>query len=176
MDAASKALDEDELAVVRETEPQALAALNEDELLDLHARIRRARNKYVGQYRRQASARVEASGGRGHARPRNQRARDKAEVFEAALARVSTAVAKAARSAAAELRAQRLADARAARSASPAGPATPRAPRKPREPKERATQSVRPPTKSSGRIKKDASSVAAGRRRQARRDASGAGG
>ncbi len=103
MTAAAQALSEDELAVVRATDRDALAGLDEDALLDLHAQIRRARTKYVGQYRRQASARVSDTGGRGKARPQNQRARDKAEIFEAALARVSTALAKAARESAAQL-------------------------------------------------------------------------
>src|SRR5262245_60758097 len=102
-----------ELAILRETEASVLVALDEDELLDLHARVRRVRNKHVGQYRRQAGARVGEARARGAAYSRGQRARDKAEVFEAALARVSTAVAKAARRSAAELRAARIAAARA---------------------------------------------------------------
>jgi hypothetical protein len=158
-----KALNDDELAVVRATEPKALSVLGEDELLDLHARVRRARNKYVGQYRRQGSASVEPAGGRGNARPQNQRARDRAEIFEAALARVSAAVARAARHSAAELKAERLSAARMARTGGYAASATTAAPR--------ATPAKRPPEKSSGRIKKDASSIAAGKRRQARRDA-----
>ena len=56
-------------------------------------------------------------GGRGKARPENQRAAWKAEAFEEALARVSARVAALARRSAADLRAQRL----------PGGPANPAA-------------------------------------------------
>ncbi len=160
--AALHALSEDELAVVRETDRDALAGLDEDALLDLHTRVRRARNKYVGQYRRQASGSVATTGARGKARPQNQRARDTAEIFEAALAKVSTALARAARAAAAELRADRIAAAKAAKSAGPAA-AAPKA----RTP---ATADKRPPQKSGGRLKRDASEVAIGRRKQARKD------
>ncbi len=156
-------LTEAERAVIRETESSALAPLGEDDLLELHQRVRRARNKYVGQYRRQGSARVGAVGGRGKARQQGQRARDKAELFEAALARVSTALAKAARQAAAELRAERLAAAKATKSSGPAAP--------PAAPRRAAPAKERPPKKSSGGVKKDASSIAAGKRRQAKRDA-----
>lgn len=162
MTASVQALSEDELAVVRATDKAALAELDEDALLDLHMQIRRARNKYVGQYRRQASARIAEVGGRGKARPQNQRARDKAEIFEAALSRVSTALAKAARESAAELRSDRLAAARAAKSAGPGAP-VPAA-------KTPATPDKRPPQKSSGRLKRDASDIAIGRRKQGRKD------
>jgi hypothetical protein len=156
-------LGESELAVMRATEPAALTELTEDDLIDLHTRVRRARNKYAGQYRRQASARVGEAGARGAARPRNRRAADRAEVFEAALARVSSALAKAARRSAAELKAERLSAARAARS----GPGTDAVPT-PGGSGIAATP--RPPVKSAGRKKRDASSLAAGARRQARRD------
>jgi hypothetical protein len=154
-----------ELAILRETESSVLVALDEDALLDLHTRVRRARNKHVGQYRRQAGGRVEEARARGAVYSRGQRSRDKAEVFEAALARVSTAVAKAARRSAAALRADRLAaartagkgPARAARVADSPAPATPDVPR------------VTPPA----RKKRDASSLAQGARRQAKRDARG---
>ena len=45
----------------------------------LHARIRRARNKYPAPWR--AAQRVSGSGGRGKSFKKNQQARDKAEVF-----------------------------------------------------------------------------------------------
>ena len=164
VDFAARAVGETELAIVRETAPAALAELDEDELLDLHARVRRARNKHVGQYRRQGGARVQPTGGRGKAHQQNQRARDRAEVFEAALARVSAALAKAARASAAELKAERLAAARAGRAGGfRSSPAT-------AQPRQEAGGARRPPEKSSGRIKKDASSIAAGKRRQAKRD------
>src|ERR1700733_13507584 len=104
-----RSLNEAEWLLLAETKRAALADLDEDELLALHTRTRRARTKYVTQYRRAASARVADVGGRGAARPKNRRAADKAEAFEKALARVSTALAAAARMSAAELRSERLA-------------------------------------------------------------------
>ena len=162
MQATLTTLTEAELGIVRGTEPEALAELDEDGLLELHDRVRRARKRYLGQYRRQAAVRVEDVGGRGKAYAQNQRARDKAEVFEMALARVSTALAKAARRAAAELKAERLA---AARSAIPAPRSAPKA-----ESVAPPSAGPRPPRKSSGRIKRDASDIAIGQRNQARRD------
>src|SRR4029453_3363766 len=82
-------LTEAERLLVDETTPDALARLDEDALLELHQRIRRARTKYVKLYRRGASAEVRKRGGRGISYPANQRARDKAEIFESALARGS---------------------------------------------------------------------------------------
>ena len=108
-------LNDAERLLVAQTERAALAALDEDAAIDLETRIRRTRNKYVSQYRRGASARVAEQGGRGAARPENQRAAMKAEAFGEALARVSRRVATLARQAAAELRAERIAAARAAR-------------------------------------------------------------
>ena len=105
-----------ERLLVGETAPAALADLDEDDVVELHARIRRARNKYVGQYRRGASARVSAKGGRGKARPANQRAALKAEAFEEALARVSRRLAVLSKESANQLRAERIDAARAAKS------------------------------------------------------------
>lgn len=154
-----------ELVILQETEPPALAELDEDELLDLHARVRRARNKHVGQYRRGAGTKVQTARARGAAYSRSQWARDKAEVFETALARVSTALAKAARRSAADLKAERLAAARTGGT----GPGRPERAQDSPPP----STSDRPPTKSPARMKRDASSLAEGARRQARRDARG---
>jgi hypothetical protein len=120
-------LNDAERLLVAETERAQLAVPDEDAAIELETRIRRARNKYVGQYRRAASAAVAEHGGRGKARPENKRAAMKAEAFEEALARVSRRVAALARQAAAELRAERLAAARAARQGRgpDAGPAVP---------------------------------------------------
>jgi hypothetical protein len=156
-------LTESERLLVLETEPAALASLDEDALVALHDRIRRARGKYVGQYRRGAAASVPSVGGRGKAHGQNQRARDKAEVFEAALGRVSGALAKAARASAAALKAERLAAAGAVSTASP-------------RPGSSRTASAKPgsavPTSAKAPItkKKNASTLAAGARRQAKRD------
>ena len=163
-------LNDTERLLVAQTGRAELAALDEDAAIDLEARIRRARNKYVSQYRRAASARVTEHGGRGTARPQNQRAAMKAEAFEEALARVSRRVATLARQSAAELRAERLAAARAARQgrAPAARAAAPAAGRKgpavSGEPTgDRALRSPRTE-------KQRASTLAAGARRQAKRD------
>ena len=65
--ATLNSLTEAELAVARSTEPEALVDLDEDALLDLRGRVRRARNKYPRQYRRHAAGRVGDAGGRGKA-------------------------------------------------------------------------------------------------------------
>jgi len=108
-------LNDAERLMVAETGRAELAALDEDAAIELETRVRRARNKYVSQYRRGASAAVADHGGRGKARPENKRAAMKAEAFEEALSRVSRRVAALARQAAAELRAERLAAAKAAK-------------------------------------------------------------
>lgn len=108
-------LNDGERLQVGQTGRAELGALDEDAAIDLEARIRRARNKYIGQYRRAASLAVAEHGGRGKARPENARAALKAEAFEEALSRVSRRVAVLARQSAAELRAERIAAARAAK-------------------------------------------------------------
>ena len=153
---------EAEQRLVAETERAALSELSEDELLELHVRVRRARSKYVKNYRRAASASVESVGGRGKAFARNARDRDKAEVFELALAQVSRQVAVRANEAAAELKSERLAAARRGSS----GPDEPTA-----SGDELGPGRGRRTRKSTGGVKKDASSRAMGARRQAKRDA-----
>src|SRR5690242_13939715 len=108
-------LSDAERLLVAQTEPAELAALDEDAAIEVESRIRRARNKYVSQSRRGASARVAELGGRGKPRPQNTRAALKAEAFEEALSRASRRVAVLARQSAARLRAERLAAARAAK-------------------------------------------------------------
>src|SRR4051794_13629843 len=95
--------------LIRETETARLAQLQGAALIDLHQRVRRARNKHVGLYRRQASARVATKGARGAARPANRLNADRAEAFELALARVSARLGVVARAAAAQFKAERLA-------------------------------------------------------------------
>ena len=154
-----------ERLLVAETERDELKRLDEDELLDLHQRIRRARTKYVKNYRRAASAAVAQTGGRGMSYPKNQRDRDKAELFESVLARVSREVAVFANRGSMELRCERLEAARAAKSG--AGAPTMRAVD---QPKPEARTRARA-TKTTGGLKKDASTRATGARRQAKRDA-----
>jgi hypothetical protein len=155
-------LTELERNLVAETEKQAMAELDEDALLELHTRIRRARTKYVKLYRRQASAQVETQGGRGKAYPKNQRNRDKAEIFERALARVSRRVEVLAKRSAAELKAERLAAAQR-RGSGPGADGTGSGP------DQKATRRA-PATKTTGGKKRDASTRAKGARRQAKRD------
>jgi hypothetical protein len=124
------ALNDSERQLVAETEPAQLRLLDEDAVVELHTRVRRARNKYVGQYRRSASARVAEVGGRGAARPRNQRAGLKAEAFEEALARVSRRLSVLASQAAALLRAERVGAARDAGGSAPTGQSRATPPRK----------------------------------------------
>ncbi len=156
-------LNDADLMLWRETEREAMAALDEDGVSELHNRIRRARNKYTGQYRRGASARVAETGGRGKARPANARSAARAEVFEEALNRVSRRLAVLSRQSAADLRAERLAAAKANRTVGPARPAT----------KERSggPGQAREHRQTTGGQKRDASTRAAGARRQAGRDA-----
>src|SRR5262245_11101772 len=153
-----------ERRLVAETEPDAMAGLDEEELLALHSRIRRARSKYVSVYRRRASGAVSKRGGRGFSYPKNQRDRDKAEVFEQALASVSRAVGGRAADAASELRASRLAAARSG-SSGPRRTAT-----RGRTVQKPAASRPRGVKKTTGGLKKDASSRAMGARRQAKRD------
>jgi hypothetical protein len=162
--AITNSLTEAELALVRETDRDRLADLDEDALAELHDRIRRARTKHVTIYRRTGAATVGAKGGRGVAKERNARNAAKAEVFEDALARVSRALAAAARSSATMLRAERVAAARAERSAGPRrGPGS----------GPDGTPASRPravPRDAPARRKRDASTLATGARRQGRRD------
>jgi len=112
-------LNSTEQALLRDAEPKALDDLDEDELCELHDRIRRARNKYSKLYRRRAAAEVKSAGARAKGHARHARTAAKAEAFEDALARVSRHLARAAKASAAELRAERLAAAGRAKSAKP---------------------------------------------------------
>lgn len=163
VNALLNSLTESELALVRETEPARLALLDEDGLAALHQRVRRARNKYVTLYRRQASSRVSERGARGTARPKGTRDRGKAEVFEEALARVSRSLAVAARASATALKAERLADARQHRNTAP--PPAPRGSRAPTAPQRTGRKPDSPAL-----TKRHAVTRAVGARRQTRRD------
>lgn len=147
---------------VAETSSEALSGLDEEQVLELHTRARRMRDKYVKNYRRAAGAAVTSRGGRGLSYEKNQRDRGKAEIFETALARVSRRLGTLASQSAAELKRERL---EAARSDS-SGPAKTTAARPTRAPASRP----RGVKKTTGGVKKDASSRAMGRRRQVERD------
>jgi hypothetical protein len=163
-------LTESERLLVDETDSGALDLLDEDGAIELETRIRRARNKYVGQYRRSASAAVPEHGGRGKARPQNARALAKAEAFERSLSSVSHRVAVLASKSAAQLRTQRLAAAKSAKQGDWPG-AGERVPRQRRQ----GPQLTPEPTGERARRnpateKERAGTMAAGARRQARRD------
>ncbi len=170
MRALVNSLTDAEQALVRETERDRMAGLDEDALVALHGRVRRARDKYVKLYRRQAASRVVEHGGRGKARPKGTRDAGKAEVFEDALARVSRALAAAARASAAALREERLS---AARSVRGSGPARTRPAKSTRVPAKAARVPAKrnAGTDAPGLRKRRATTRAAGARRQARRDA-----
>ena len=157
-------LSEDEFVLVRETTKAQMAGLDEDDLIALHTRVRRARTKYVKLYRRAGAAKVGQKRGRGSGKSANQRNADKAEVFEDALSRVSRQLAAVSKSSARALKDERLARAR-----NDAPDVTDVS---------QSASTVRSPSKSrviarktSGRKKFEASTKAAGARRQARRDA-----
>jgi hypothetical protein len=159
-------LNDTERLLWHETDPTRLANLDEDATAELHDRIRRARNKHTGQYRREASARVAETRARGAARARNTRNAARAEAFEVALSRVSRRLSQLSRQAAAELRAERIAAAKANHGAGPAGVAAGvQAESAPPD-----TGVARRHRKTTGGTKRDASSQSAGARRQARRD------
>ncbi len=165
MDAVTNSLGRKEQDLLRATEPKRLKPLDEDELMELHRRVRRARNKYVGVYRRKGSAKVKKRGGRGLAKSTNARNAARAEVFEDALSRVSGQLAAAAAATAAQLRADRLA------AAAPAG-TWPGAdtPSVARDAKKSPKVTDRTP-KGAGGTNRVATSTAAGARRQAKKDA-----
>jgi len=151
-------LNESEKALLRQADGASLARLDEDGLIDLHTRVRRARTKYATLYRRRASAQVKADAGRVKAHAQHARTAVKSEAFEDALARVSRALAKAARARAAELRAERL-EAAQQQQASP-------------RPRPRTTARAKPSTGARKRttrtpIRKRASASARSRTRQA---------
>lgn len=150
--------------LVRETEPKRMERLDEDDLLELHTRVRRARSKYVKLYRQTGASRVGLKGARGHARPGNAANAAKAEVFELALARVSARIDVVARAAAEQLKAERLSAAAASGSTGP-GSQSPGA-----RSSASGASTRRRATKTTGGIKRDASSRAKGAARQAKKD------
>ena len=157
-------LSESEYVLVRETAKAQMAELDEDELIELHARVRRARNKYVTLYRRAGATKVKQKGGRGAGKAANTRNAAKAEVFEDALSRVSRQLAVVARRSARELKDERLA---LARSDSPSFGVSPDDDGKVRSMGRTRVDTTR---ESPGRKKYEASTIAAGARRQAKKD------
>lgn len=165
-------LSERDKQLVLETEPKALRELDEDQLLELHGRVRRARTKHQTNYRRASAGQVRADGARGLASPKSRRDAARAEVLEEALARVSRRLAAAARASAEELRAERLAPARAKAAkgskgskGSASGKAKSGAKPASSSKAKKAAPKERPVNK-----KRRASTTAKGKRNQARRD------
>ncbi len=157
-------LSEGEFRLVRETEKVQMADLDEDELIALHSRIRRARNKYVTLYRRAGAAKVKHKGGRGSGKTANTRNAAKAEAFEDALSRVSRQLAVASRQSARELKDERLALARGDAPSFDDG-------RIANGKMHRASRNrAKVGRKSGARKKFEASTLAAGARRQAKKD------
>lgn len=156
-------LKQSERDLVREIEPARISELDEEELLSLHKRVRRARNKHVSNYRRRGAREVEAHGGRGAAAPYGAKKRLRAEAFEEALARVSERLAVVAHEQAEALKRERLARAQAGRGTGPATSAS-------------SAGAVSDAGRqvghqqSTGGKKRDASSRAQGAKRQAKRD------
>ena len=105
--------------LIRELEPERLARLDEDGLMELHKRVRRARNKHSKNYRRGAASGVAEVGARGTAASKSDKSRARAYVFEEALSIVSGELARVAHDAAEALKDERLARARAGKSTGP---------------------------------------------------------
>ncbi|ANY23705.1 MULTISPECIES: hypothetical protein [Gordonia] len=165
-------LSESEYLLVRETKKSQMAGLDEDGLIDLHSRIRRARNKHVTLYRRAGAEKVKAKGGRGSAKAANVRNAAKAEVFEDALSRVSRRLARVSRDAALELKAERLARARTENPAPSTDGGKPRKNKNDSKGKVASSGRIRTDDTrdSPGRKKYEASTIAAGARRQTKKD------
>lgn len=165
-------LNDSEQSLVREAEPARLAQLGEDDLLELHVRVRRARTRYTKLYRRGGARQVGKDASRGRASATNQKAAAKAEIFEDVLARVSRRLAIVARATAIELRTERLDAAQKDRAGSPSRTSTKRArgsgarTAAKAEVKRGGDNQLRSPISE----KATASTRATGKRRQAKRD------
>lgn len=155
-------LKDKERDLIRELEPDRLSELDEDGLLALHKRIRRARNKHTTNYRRGAAERVAEAGGRGAAAAGSDKARGRAYVFEEALSIVSAELARVAHEEAEALKDERLARARAGKWSGPASDAP--------DDDGGSAGRMREHRQTTGGVKRDASSRAQGARRQAKRD------
>ena len=162
--ATPQSLTEKEQVLLSETRPERLGAMDEEALIALLTRVRRARDKFVQLHRREVSAQVDVKRARGVASVAPRRSASKAEIFEAALARVSSSLARAARASAASLRAERLTAARS--TARPS--ATKEPPQVPTRKKAAAPRArKRPPVEH----RATAATRASNARRQAARDA-----
>lgn len=107
-----KMLNDAEKQLVLAARPKQLRKLDEDELIELHQRMRRARNKYAKLHRRRAAEQVKGDRARGKAAKKHARVAAKAEIFEDKLSKVSRRLAVVSRERAEALRDERLAAAR----------------------------------------------------------------
>ena len=159
--------------LVRETERDQLAGLDEDALgRSAYARSGAPVISTSSSTVARQAARVTEFSSRGVARPKNRRNAGKAELFEDALSRVSRELAAAARRNAAELRAERIDAARREPATGPSRSArTTRRPTGGRSAPStgRSRTTDRTPT-SPALHKRQASTLAKGARRQAKRD------
>lgn len=157
-------LSEDEHVLLLETNKAQMVELDEDELIALHTRIRRARNKYTKAYRRAGAAKVAEKKGRSSGKAANTRNAGKAEIFEDALSRVSRRLATVSRESARALKVERLSRARKdAPSFSEIGTSDGKV-------SSAGKTRVDETRDSSGKKKFEASTIAAGARRQANKD------
>jgi hypothetical protein len=153
-----------ERELVAQTEPAALATLDEDAAIELHDRVRRARNKAISQYRRGGARKVAEKGARGKAHGATRGAAAKVEVLEHALYRTSRRVAVLSKQSADALRAERIAAARGEKAAAPvAKQAAPK-------PATHAAKKT-PASRTVAATKRHADTRSTGARRQAKRDA-----
>src|SRR5262245_49597958 len=162
--ATPQSFSDKERALRAETRTDHLRTLDEEALIGLHARVRRARDRFVQLHRREVAGQVDAARARGVASVAPRRSASKAEIFEDALARVSSSLARAARATAGSLRAERLAAARSAPRAAATGKRAQVPPRK-------STAAPRARSRPPIERKAAAATRASNARRQARHDA-----
>lgn len=160
-------LSEDDYLLVLETKKDRTAELDEDDLIALHTRVRRARNKYTKNYRRAGAEKVREKKGRGSGKSANARNAGKAEIFEDALSRVSRRLATVSKESARVLKEERL---QRARKDSPSFSEIDTSTGKVASSGKARIDTTR---NSPGRKKFEASSIAAGSRRQAKKDKRG---
>lgn len=165
-------LSEKDKQLVLDTEVRALRKLDEEALLALHARVRRARNKHTKLYRQGAAGKVQAKGARANASKAHARDRARAEVLEEALARVSRRLAAVAHTTAEELKATRVAAARKQAKAKRAAKEQAKAKARKAAAKKKPTPKAAPRKSKQTPVAKKAraGSKASGKRRQAKRD------
>jgi len=108
-----------ELALLERTEPKALEGLEHSDLAKLAVQLRKNADKYRQLYRKQERAVVQSDRSRAKTPVANERTAAKAAAFHDALSRVNRRLSALDREEASQLRAERLAMARAAKSGGP---------------------------------------------------------